>query len=350
MLHWPDALCDPLEVGGKAASLVTLAKAGAVPPFFCLGAMTLADWHAITADDPEGPAWLAAAYARLMGDAPGPVAVRSSAVGEDGAEVSAPAPSAVIARALDAFMGAPEENDHEGESLRGRPASAGVARGPVRVIRSLAEIGRVRLGDVVVASTTSPAWTPLFSLAAALVTDTGGALCHSAVVAREYGLPAVVGTGRATVALRDGDWVEVDGGAGTVRPIAPAVVDADRVRLKALASTLALPCTRRTLAELLAPAIREELVAVSRWLREGGPPPMLTEATAPDAPPASFDASVYDTYFGVRRTTANPLSALAHLAAGLAPLFETAADEEAAATVRRGLADLFDTLCLGQEP
>ncbi|MEA2290392.1 MAG: rifampicin phosphotransferase, partial [Solirubrobacteraceae bacterium] len=74
-------------------------------------------------------------------------------------------------------------------------------------------------GEVLVAETTAPPWTPLFAVACAVVTETGGILSHSAVVAREYGIPAVVGAGTATSAIRDGDVVEVDGDAGTVRVV-----------------------------------------------------------------------------------------------------------------------------------
>jgi pyruvate,water dikinase len=70
---------------------------------------------------------------------------------------------------------------------------------------------------VLVAETTAPPWTPLFATASAIVTDTGGVLSHCAVVAREYGIPAVVGTGAATATIEDGQVVEVDGDAGLVR-------------------------------------------------------------------------------------------------------------------------------------
>jgi pyruvate,water dikinase len=68
-----------------------------------------------------------------------------------------------------------------------------------------------------VAETTAPPWTPLFATAAAVVTDTGGILSHCAVVAREYRIPAVVGTGAATATIRNGQMIEVDGDAGIVR-------------------------------------------------------------------------------------------------------------------------------------
>jgi phosphohistidine swiveling domain-containing protein len=100
--------------------------------------------------------------------------------------------------------------------LKGVPASPGRARGPARIIRSLEDIGRLQPGDVLVAPVTTPAWTPLFARAAAVVTDTGGVGSHASQVAREYGIPAVVGTGDATARLRDGEPVTVDGGTGVV--------------------------------------------------------------------------------------------------------------------------------------
>jgi len=100
--------------------------------------------------------------------------------------------------------------------LRGFPASHGRATGPVRVIRSPQEFDRFRPGDVLVAPVTTPAWTPLFTRAVAVVTDTGSPAGHASLVAREYGLPAVVGTGDATSRLADGTVVTVDGTTGVV--------------------------------------------------------------------------------------------------------------------------------------
>jgi rifampicin phosphotransferase len=85
------------------------------------------------------------------------------------------------------------------------------------VLRSLSEADRLEPGDVLVTEFTAPPWTPLFATAAAVVTDAGGILSHCAVVAREYGIPAVVGTGRATATIQDGQQIEVDGNAGLVR-------------------------------------------------------------------------------------------------------------------------------------
>ncbi|MDI1460625.1 PEP/pyruvate-binding domain-containing protein [Catellatospora sp. KI3] len=99
--------------------------------------------------------------------------------------------------------------------VTGVPSSPGRALGPVRIIRSVDDFARMRPGDVLVCRTTDPAWTPLFRLACAVVTETGGVLSHAAIVAREFGIPAVVAA-EATTALTDGAPVTVDGTAGTV--------------------------------------------------------------------------------------------------------------------------------------
>ncbi|MFI5496081.1 PEP-utilizing enzyme [Actinoplanes sp. NPDC051859] len=96
------------------------------------------------------------------------------------------------------------------------PSSPGRARGPARLVRSVDDFARVRHGDVLVCRSTDPAWTPLFRLAAAVVTETGGILSHAAIVAREYGIPAVVGAARALDRLTDDAPVVVDGTLGIV--------------------------------------------------------------------------------------------------------------------------------------
>ena len=103
--------------------------------------------------------------------------------------------------------------------MHGTPGSAGVVRGTARVIHSLAEAGKLQPGDVLVTKMTTPPWTPLFATSVAVVTDTGGVLSHAAIVAREYRIPAVVGTGHATKTFHDGQILEVDGDAGMVRVI-----------------------------------------------------------------------------------------------------------------------------------
>jgi pyruvate,water dikinase len=109
----------------------------------------------------------------------------------------------------------PEQRDTHG-GLRGLPASPGRVTGPARVIRAPEEFDRLRPGDVLVAPAITPAWTPLFARAAAVVADTGSPMAHASLVAREYGIPAVVGTGNATARLRDGQVVTVEGNTGLV--------------------------------------------------------------------------------------------------------------------------------------
>lgn len=99
----------------------------------------------------------------------------------------------------------------------GNAASAGTVTGTARVLLSLDEAGRLGAGEIIVCPATMPSWTPLFALASAVVTDHGGTLSHTAIVAREYGLPAVVGTKVGTQVIKDGQTITVDGSAGTVR-------------------------------------------------------------------------------------------------------------------------------------
>jgi rifampicin phosphotransferase len=103
-------------------------------------------------------------------------------------------------------------------AIVGQPASPGLATGPVRVVHGAQDFDRFQAGEVLVARATAPAWTPLFARAAAVVTDGGTLAAHASLVAREYGIPAVVATGDATTRLADGQVVTVDGSAGTVRP------------------------------------------------------------------------------------------------------------------------------------
>jgi phosphohistidine swiveling domain-containing protein len=109
-----------------------------------------------------------------------------------------------------------------GTTLNGAAASPGVVEGAARVVKSVDQIGDVRDGEILVCGSTSPAWAPIFSKIKATVTDVGGVMSHAAIVAREYGLPAVVGTGRATAAIRTGQTIRVDGSEGTVTILAGA--------------------------------------------------------------------------------------------------------------------------------
>jgi pyruvate,water dikinase len=101
-------------------------------------------------------------------------------------------------------------------SISGIAAASGRYTGPVRVIAHETEFHRIRPGDVLVCPITSPVWSVLFASVGALVTDSGGILSHSAIIAREYGIPAVVATGNGTALLQDGQIVTVDGAAGIV--------------------------------------------------------------------------------------------------------------------------------------
>lgn len=103
-----------------------------------------------------------------------------------------------------------------GDVLKGSAASPGYVTGRVRVIHRTDEFAQMRQGEILVARITTPAWTLLFALAAGVVTDVGGPLSHSSIVAREYHIPAVLGTGVATEWLHTGQNVTVDGDAGTV--------------------------------------------------------------------------------------------------------------------------------------
>jgi pyruvate,water dikinase len=101
--------------------------------------------------------------------------------------------------------------------LRGTGASAGIVRGVARVVLGPHDFDKVEPGDLIVAPSSNPSWVPLFAIAGGLLTNTGGVLCHAAVVAREFGLPAVVGLGDATTRIADGAMVELDGSTGLVR-------------------------------------------------------------------------------------------------------------------------------------
>ncbi len=105
----------------------------------------------------------------------------------------------------------------EPDELRGTGASAGIVRGPARVTLTQADFEAVRPGDIIVCPSSNPSWVPLFAIAGGLITNTGGVLSHAAVVAREFALPAVVGTGDATTRIADGQLVELDGSSGIVR-------------------------------------------------------------------------------------------------------------------------------------
>lgn len=108
--------------------------------------------------------------------------------------------------------------------LVGLGASHGVVTGPARVILDPADASRIRPGDILVTRATDPGWTPVFSLISGAVIEIGGMLSHGAIVAREYGIPAVMGVSQATRRIQEGDMLRVDGGTGRVTVVAPRLV------------------------------------------------------------------------------------------------------------------------------
>jgi pyruvate,water dikinase len=154
-------------------------------------------------------------------------------------------------------------NDPAGSVLRGFAVSPGQVSAPASVIRSPADFLRMEPGTILVCPTTTPAWTPLFSQARGLVTDVGGVLAHGSIVAREYGIPAVLGTGIATTRIRPGQTIRVDGDAGTVT-LLDGVDEADAARPSPEPEGRGLPSARTVALFALAAGI---VVAGAAWLR-----------------------------------------------------------------------------------
>jgi pyruvate,water dikinase len=111
------------------------------------------------------------------------------------------------------------------ELLRGMSGSPGVAEGPARIVRDGSEFDKLVPGDVLVAPYTNPSWTPLFQRAIAVVVDSGSAASHAAIVAREYGIPAVMSTVTGTRTLSDGERIRVDGSQGAVFRVTPETAE-----------------------------------------------------------------------------------------------------------------------------
>jgi len=120
----------------------------------------------------------------------------------------------ITRESLDAWLQAGDRPDSN--EIKGFAASSGVAEGIARVVKSVEEIGRLRQGDILICQVTNPTWAPIFQRISAAVSDIGGSMSHAAIVAREFGLPAVVGTGTGTQKIKDGQRVRVDGGRGIV--------------------------------------------------------------------------------------------------------------------------------------
>jgi pyruvate,water dikinase len=149
---------------------------------------------------------------------PGPLRFGNPILGEPPFDVLPP-PARLINRAVmwgfGQFYGSVTD-DREDAVATGTPASAGRYTGTVRVVMDEQQFNKIVAGDVVVCPVTSPAWSVVFPSMGALVTDTGGILSHPAIIARELGIPAVVGTSNATDVLKDGQRVTVDGNIGVV--------------------------------------------------------------------------------------------------------------------------------------
>ena len=109
------------------------------------------------------------------------------------------------------------------DTITGFPGAAGVVEGTARVLRTPEDADQLGGGEILVTTVTNIGWTPIFLRAAAVVTDVGAPISHAAIVARELGIPAVVGCGNATMRLHSGDWVRVDGGNGTVEVLRPTL-------------------------------------------------------------------------------------------------------------------------------
>ncbi|HUN26795.1 MAG TPA: PEP-utilizing enzyme [Steroidobacteraceae bacterium] len=120
----------------------------------------------------------------------------------------------ITRESLDTWLHA--ASDASSNEIRGFAASSGVVEGPARIVKSVEEISRLQKGDILVCQITNPTWAPIFQKISGAVSDIGGSMSHAAIVAREFGLPAVVGTGTATSRIKDGQRIRVDGGRGVV--------------------------------------------------------------------------------------------------------------------------------------
>jgi pyruvate,water dikinase len=123
----------------------------------------------------------------------------------------------ITAETIQAWARAAAGGADDEKELRGYAASPGVVEGVARVVRDVNQIGQVREGEILVCPVTAPSWAPVFGKIKAAVSDIGGTMSHAAIVAREYGMPAVVGTGQATSRITTGQRVLVDGDRGVVR-------------------------------------------------------------------------------------------------------------------------------------
>lgn len=131
-----------------------------------------------------------------------------------------PAPARRVAQAMDIYLGGlfgVPDTPNTATVLTGLPVNSGIYEGPARLVDSSADFDRIKQGDVLVTRMTSPYFNVVLPMLGAIVTDRGGQLCHAAIVAREYGIPGIVGTRDATATIPDGARIRVDGTTGEVR-------------------------------------------------------------------------------------------------------------------------------------
>jgi len=157
--------------------------------------------------------------------------------------------------------------EQTGYTINGVAASGGQVTAPARVLSGPEDFGQMQPGEVLVAGITTPAWTSLFAMASAVVTDVGGPLSHSSIVTREYAIPAVLGTGVATRRIRSGQSVQVDGDAGTVTLLdGPGTTDAEQALPEPVFRAHGVGVSRRTVA--LFGLATGAVVAAAIWWRK----------------------------------------------------------------------------------
>ena len=157
--------------------------------------------------------------------------------------------------------------EQTGDTINGVAASGGQVTAPARVLSGPENFGQMLPGEMLVAGITNPAWTSLFAMASAVVTDVGGPLSHSSIVAREYAIPGVLGTGVATRRIRSGQSVQVDGDAGTVTLLdGPSTTDAEQSLPEPVLRTHGQSVSTRTVA--LFALATGAVVAAAIWWRK----------------------------------------------------------------------------------
>ena len=157
--------------------------------------------------------------------------------------------------------------EQTGDTIKGVAASAGRVTAPARILSGPEDFGQMQPGDVLVAGITTPAWTSLFAMASAVVTDVGGPLSHSSIVAREYAIPAVLGTGIATRRIRSGQSVRVDGDTGTVTLLdRPGTTDAEQSLPEPELGACGLGVSTKTVAR--SALVAGAAVAAAIWWRK----------------------------------------------------------------------------------